>query len=229
MTDQNKTVSERAIADRSEVRQAIRKVLKHHKLTQVGDGVVEADIAYAVMEAAAMVMPPVDERETFAKWAYETYTANVRTKDSGEFADSTTAKMFCTWLEASRHAALSAGPTQAEVLTYTVDGEVMSPLEYIAYLHGELTTEKRKTLELQRVYSERGSQIGRLETALERALTTPAKAELTAQNDTGKLIAAADKHAQVYNDDDRQHIKTDVINAFYAGSVWHSAQTKKDE
>jgi hypothetical protein len=53
--------------------------------------------------------------------------------------------------------------------TYTVDGVVMSPLEYIDYLHGEITTTKRKTLELQRVYDERGLQIGRLEVAVQRA------------------------------------------------------------
>jgi hypothetical protein len=32
---------------------AVRKVLKHHKLTEVGDGVVEADLIYAVLECLA--------------------------------------------------------------------------------------------------------------------------------------------------------------------------------
>ena len=41
------------IADRSEVRQAIRRVLQHHKLTKHGDGVVEADLAHAVVDAIA--------------------------------------------------------------------------------------------------------------------------------------------------------------------------------
>lgn len=71
---------------------------------------------------------------------------------------------------ALRKAAAEGQVSAAElVLTYTVDGEVMSPLEYIDYLHGEITTAKRKTLELQRQHDERGLQIGRLETALTRA------------------------------------------------------------
>jgi hypothetical protein len=32
-----------------------------------------------------------------------------------------------------------------------------------------------------------------------------------------QLIAAAEKYAANYDNDDRQHIKTDVLNAFYAG------------
>jgi hypothetical protein len=35
---------------------------------------------------------------------------------------------------------------------------------------------------------------------------------------TDQLIAAAEKCAEAYNDDDRPCIKTDVLNAFYAGS-----------
>lgn len=37
-------------ADSPEIRQAIRKVMIHHKLTKVGDGVIEADIAHAVFD-----------------------------------------------------------------------------------------------------------------------------------------------------------------------------------
>lgn len=34
------------------------------------------------------------------------------------------------------------------------------------------------------------------------------------------LIAAAEKHATAYDDDDREQIKTDVLNAFFAGATW---------
>ena len=34
------------------------------------------------------------------------------------------------------------------------------------------------------------------------------------------LILAAEKYADLYSDDDRQDIKTDVLNAFYHGSEW---------
>lgn len=34
---------------------------------------------------------------------------------------------------------------------------------------------------------------------------------------TNDMIDAAEEYASNYNDDDREHIKTDVINAFYAG------------
>lgn len=43
----------------------------------------------------------------------------------------------------------------------------------------QLAAEKRKTLELQRVYDERGLQIARLETALERANSKPILKPLT--------------------------------------------------
>lgn len=36
--------------------------------------------------------------------------------------------------------------------------------------------------------------------------------------ETNKLIDAATKQADLYNDDDRQDIKTDVMNAFFAGA-----------
>lgn len=41
-------------------------------------------------------------------------------------------------------------------------------------------------------------------------------ARKTLNNDV--LIAAAEAHAAAYEDDDRQDIKTDVLNAFYAGA-----------
>lgn len=34
------------------------------------------------------------------------------------------------------------------------------------------------------------------------------------------LILAAEKYASKYDGDDRQDIKTDVLNAFYHGSEW---------
>jgi hypothetical protein len=39
---------------------------------------------------------------------------------------------------------------------------------------------------------------------------------------TNALIDAAEEHASAYDDDDRECIKTDVMNAFYAGTAWHA-------
>jgi hypothetical protein len=39
---------------------------------------------------------------------------------------------------------------------------------------------------------------------------------------TGALIDAAEKHAEAYDGDDRECIKTDVLNAFYAGAAWNA-------
>jgi len=39
------------------------------------------------------------------------------------------------------------------------------------------------------------------------------------------LISAAEKYAEIYDGDDRQDIKTDVLNAFYHGADW---QRKKE-
>lgn len=38
------------------------------------------------------------------------------------------------------------------------------------------------------------------------------------------LILAAEKYAEKYSADDRQDIKTDVINAFYHGAEWHKVR-----
>lgn len=43
---------------------------------------------------------------------------------------------------------------------------------------------------------------------------------------TDALIRAAEAHAAQYDDDDRQHIKTDVLNAFYAGSKFAAPAQK---
>lgn len=37
---------------------------------------------------------------------------------------------------------------------------------------------------------------------------------------TGRLIDAANVRADIYNGDDRECIKTDVMNSFYAGAEW---------
>lgn len=34
------------------------------------------------------------------------------------------------------------------------------------------------------------------------------------------LILAAEKYAEMYDGDDRQDVKTDVLNAFYHGAYW---------
>ena len=47
-------------------------------------------------------------------------------------------------------------------------------------------------------------------------------------SDLDKLIDAADKYADNYNGDDRENIKTDVINAFFAGSRYANEQQKKE-
>jgi hypothetical protein len=40
----------------------------------------------------------------------------------------------------------------------------------------------------------------------------------------GILIDAAESHASCYDDDPRECIKTDVMNAFYAGVAWQKNQ-----
>lgn len=40
-----------------------------------------------------------------------------------------------------------------------------------------------------------------------------------------EIIDAAEKRAENYNDDDRQDIKTDVMNAFYAGVEFARSRT----
>lgn len=40
------------------------------------------------------------------------------------------------------------------------------------------------------------------------------------EDKTHQLIDAAASHADAYDDDDRQDIKTDVINSFYKGAHW---------
>ncbi|WP_343743117.1 hypothetical protein [Herbaspirillum huttiense] len=42
------------------------------------------------------------------------------------------------------------------------------------------------------------------------------------QEDTGTLIAAAEKYAETYDGDERQGVKTDVLNAFYHGAHYAS-------
>lgn len=46
-------------------------------------------------------------------------------------------------------------------------------------------------------------------------LVTPAP-----DNDTGRLIVTAEAYAAKYDGDDRQDIKTDVLNAFYQGAFY---------
>jgi hypothetical protein len=43
-----------------------------------------------------------------------------------------------------------------------------------------------------------------------------------------RLIDAAEKHAESYDGDDRQDIKTDVMNAFYAGAKWQSENLEQE-
>jgi hypothetical protein len=45
-----------------------------------------------------------------------------------------------------------------------------------------------------------------------------------AQTAIGILIDAAEAHASCYDDDPRECIKTDVMNAFYAGVAWQGNQ-----
>jgi hypothetical protein len=46
---------------------------------------------------------------------------------------------------------------------------------------------------------------------------------------TDALIDAAEEYATAYDGDDRPCIKTDVMNAFYAGAAWHAAQQARDK
>jgi hypothetical protein len=39
-------------------------------------------------------------------------------------------------------------------------------------------------------------------------------------DDTNALIDAAEACASAYDDDDRECIKSDVMNAFYSGAAW---------
>lgn len=41
---------------------------------------------------------------------------------------------------------------------------------------------------------------------------------MSPQKQAGKLIQEAEKYARKYKDDDRQDIKTDILNAFYGGA-----------
>lgn len=59
--------------------------------------------------------------------------------------------------------------------------------------------------------------------ALNEGLVAKLDSEMDA---TYKLIAAAEKHAAAYEADERDDIRTDVLNAFYAGSKYGSALTR---
>ena len=48
---------------------------------------------------------------------------------------------------------------------------------------------------------------------------------MTDKLEQNKLIDAAESHAESYDDDDRQDIKTDVMNAFFAGAKWQAQNT----
>ena len=43
-----------------------------------------------------------------------------------------------------------------------------------------------------------------------------------------RMIDAAEARAEKYDGDDRQHIKTDVMNAFYAGAKWQSENLEQE-
>lgn len=44
------------------------------------------------------------------------------------------------------------------------------------------------------------------------------------EEELGALIEAAEHHAEAYDGDDRECIKTDVINAFFAGAAFWQRQ-----
>lgn len=46
--------------------------------------------------------------------------------------------------------------------------------------------------------------------------------------DLDELIDAANARAALYEGDDRECIKTDVMNAFYAGAEWMRKRLEKD-
>lgn len=46
--------------------------------------------------------------------------------------------------------------------------------------------------------------------------------------DHDELIDAANERAALYEGDDRECIKTDVMNAFYAGAEWMRKQLEKE-
>lgn len=45
--------------------------------------------------------------------------------------------------------------------------------------------------------------------------------------DQDKLVAAAEKWAAAYDGDDRQHIKTDVLNAYYQGAKFQDEVVRR--
>lgn len=58
-----------------------------------------------------------------------------------------------------------------------------------------------------------------------RRLITFAKSSRAAEDnfkETNAIMDAAEKYAQEYEGDDREHIFTDVLNAFYAGTKFTS-------
>lgn len=47
-------------------------------------------------------------------------------------------------------------------------------------------------------------------------------------SETNALIDAAELHARAYDDDDRDCIKTDVINAFFAGAAYQAKRNRAE-
>lgn len=50
---------------------------------------------------------------------------------------------------------------------------------------------------------------------------------LRLNNQLGHLVKAAETHAAAYDGDDREQIKTDVLNAFYAGASYGMAAERE--
>lgn len=89
------------------------------------------------------------DRVEWLTWYKEHYTDYVPTDDNGDPVNLDSLLSMKSWFAATKK------------------------------LSEQLAAEKRKTLELQRVYDERGLQIARLETALERVNNKPVLTPLT--------------------------------------------------
>jgi hypothetical protein len=94
-----------------------------------------------------------------------------------------------------------------------------------ARLRADLAAEKRKTLELQRTYDERGNQIGRLEVACARALAAQQAPTGTPKEPTWELVTHA---GQVQVGDKLRFMLCDEVHNVTAKLILHAGTDKEE-
>lgn len=99
------------------------------------------------MRALLAAQPPAGQAQEQPAREQEVRKAFICTNCDGVYADSHVTKCDCmpeeqTWIEGqiiyAAHPSRSTAAQEDDPITYTVDGEVMTPFEYIDYLHGKL-------------------------------------------------------------------------------------------